>query len=104
MSSKERPYRSHSPEFKAEAVRMVLEQKQRKVEVARNLGISPSLLDDWIKKYRETGCVAGPGSGKGKSQDSAAKRIRELERELERVKMERDILKKAAAYFAREST
>jgi transposase len=104
MSSKKRSHRFHSPEFKAEAVRMVLEQKLRKTEVCRNLDISPSLLDAWIKSFRETGCAAGPGSGTGKSQDSSAKRVRELERELERVKMERDILKKAAAYFAREST
>lgn len=103
MSSRSRTYRTHSPEHKDQAVRMVLEEKKPKAVVARDLGISPSLLDSWIEKYEKTGCATGPGSGKSEAKDSQAKRIRDLEKELERVKMERDILKKAAAYFARES-
>jgi transposase len=98
-----RAYRQHSAEFKLQAVTMVLEEKRRKSEVARDLEISESLLENWIASYRETGVVAEPRQGKKKGPDAAAKRIRELEKELERVKMERDILKKAAAYFAKDS-
>jgi transposase len=82
---------------------MVLEDRKRKAEVARDLDISESLLDSWIANYQESGVVSGPGYGKKKAADGGSKRIRELERELERVKTERDILKKAAAYFAKDS-
>lgn len=100
---KRKPYRSHSAEFKDQAVQMVLKQGQKRPEVARNLGISESLIDIWIKNYRDTGVAAGPGQGKKRGPNDNTKRIKELEKQLERVTMERDILKKAAAYFARES-
>jgi transposase len=103
MAAKKRSYRRHTTEFKQQAVAMVLEEKKRKAEVARDLDVSDSLLDEWIRKYRETGFPKGPDSGKRQEPDAVAKRIRELEKELERVKMERDILKKAAAYFAKDS-
>lgn len=94
--SEKRPYRNHSPEFKAEAVQMVVEHKKRRTEVARNLGISVSLLDTWIKNTK------GESVGRAKSKFSDAERIRQLERELEQARMERDILKKAVAFFAKE--
>ena len=94
--TEKRAYRNHSAEFKAEAVRMVVEQKKRRTEVARSLGVSVSLLDTWIAKAR-----GGPKrSSNGKVSDS--ERIRQLERELEQAQMERDILKKAVAFFAKE--
>lgn len=96
MVSEKRPYRSHSAEFKAEAVRMVVEHKKRRTEVARNLGISVSLLDTWVKNSK------GKTTGKAGSKGSDSERIRQLERELEQARMERDILKKAVAFFARE--
>lgn len=88
--------RNHSSEFKAEAVRMVVEQKSRRTEVARNLGISVSLLDTWIKKSRDQS-TGGP-----KFKGNGSDRIRQLERELEQARMERDILKKAVVFFAKE--
>lgn len=86
-------YRRHSKEFKEEAVRMVVEQGLRKAEVARDLGVSPSLLDEWIGKSERT-------AKRSNSKDK--ERIRQLERELSRVSEERDILKKAITYFAKE--
>ncbi len=94
MSDK-RPYRNHSAEFKAAAVRMVEEKKGRKTEVARNLGISVSLLETWIRNSK--------GNTKsGARSKSNIERIRVLERELAEARMERDILKKAVGFFAKE--
>jgi len=96
-----RPYRSHSPEFKEQAVKMVIEKRERQSEVARKLGISVSLLASWISSYKAHGHSGV--SVRARKLNSETERIKQLERELERTKMERDILKKAAAYFAREN-
>ena len=101
MSKKHRVYKTYSPEFKEQAVKMVLDQKKRKAEVMRDLEISASMLDSWIEKYQESGSNKD-GRGKSKSKDDDKARIRALEKELEDLKMERDILKKAAAYFAKD--
>lgn len=95
--SEKRIYRNHSAEFKAEAVRMVVEKKARRTEVARNLGISVSLLDTWIKNSK------GGAEPKSKGKGSSFERIRELEKALAQAEMERDILKKALGYFAKEN-
>jgi len=92
--SEKRPYLAHSAEFKAEAVKMVLEG-ERATEVARKLGLSPSLLATWVGAAR--------GRGKSKVQGDEAGRIRVLERELAKAQMERGILKKAVAFFAKEN-
>jgi transposase len=94
--------RSFSDEFKRQAVAQVLEQKRRRAEVCRDLAIGPNLLDRWIAAARQGGSSA-PATTVSASPGAPDARIRELEKELERVKMERDILKKAAAYFAKES-
>jgi len=73
---------------------MVLEQHGKRTEVARKLGIAVSLLDKWIKS-----CQGGDEKG----QASESERIRTLERELKKAQMERDILKKAVVFFAKES-
>jgi transposase len=94
------PRRSFSDEFKRQAVAQVLEQKRRRAEVCRDLAIGANLLDSWIAAARPSGAEPAAKPASDASPDA---RIRELEKELERVKMERDILKKAAAYFAKES-
>ncbi len=99
MSKNKSPYRKHSAEFKEQAVKMVIEQKRRKTEVARDLEISPTSLDKWIEQHQQS----GQSTGAGESKSSETARIQALEKELADVKMERDILKKAAAYFARDS-
>lgn len=97
-----RVYKKHPPEFKNRAVKMVLEQKKPKAQVARDLGISCSTLDLWISKFEDSGDSGG--DLRTKSDRSPEKqRIQSLERQVEELKMERDILKKAAAYFAKES-
>ena len=98
---KDIPQGRYAREFRQEAVRMIVEEKISCREAARRLSLAPSTLTYWIKAYK-----AGKLGEIGKAQ----KPLNELEMELTRtkkelaeVKMERDILKKAAAYFARES-
>jgi len=93
-----RKYRKHTAEFKAEAVSLVLEHDKPKAQVSRSLGISPSMLERWIQKHEEE---KDPVKSK---QVSESKRVLELERELKRVTEERDILKKAAIFFAKEKS
>ena len=95
-----RVYKKHTAEFKERAVKMVLEKKQPKAQVSRSLGISPSMLDQWIAKFDQSGNVRDQ---RGRKQENEPSRVKELERQLAEVTMERDILKKAAAYFAKES-
>ncbi len=85
-------------EFKEEAVRLVT-GGERPATVARNLGLSEQTLHNWVK-------AAGKGGLKGPQAPMVSMeqmKISRLKAELSRVKMERDILKKAAAYFAKES-
>ena len=96
MGSKRRTY---TREFKLDAVRMVIERNRTVAEVADNLGISPSLLQRWRKQFEADGSVAFPGQGKLKPDDEE---IRRLRRELAETRQERDILKKAMAYFVKE--
>lgn len=88
-------------EFKLEAVALARESSRTVAEVARDLGIGPSVLHRWIQQLDEgDAATAFPGSGQRREGDDE---MRRLKRELERVKQERDFLKKAAAFFARES-
>jgi transposase len=96
MGSKRRKY---TREFKVEAVRMVIDQNRSMSEVAKNLGINPSLLQRWRKQFEEDGSVAFPGHGKLKPEDEEIRRLRQ---ELAETRQERDILKKAMAYFVKE--
>ena len=96
--SKER--RKHTPEFKREALSLVLDQHLSVAEVARRLGISQSLLHKWKNQYVAQGEQAFPGKGQQTAQEAELSRLR---REVEQLRMERDILKKATAFFAKES-
>jgi transposase len=89
--------RRFSEEFKFEAVRMVIEQGQDLFQVCKDLEIRPDMLRKWIKKFENDGKHAFPGSGHLKPQDEEVRRLR---REVERLQMERDILKKAVAIFS----
>lgn len=90
---------NYSKEFKVNAVRMIVQEGRKASEVARELDIQPNMLYLWKRKYLEDKQEAFPGNGKLKSKDEY---IRQLERENKRLKDERDILKKAAIYFAQE--
>lgn len=85
-------------EFKQEAVRLV-QSGQSMAAVSRSLGIVEQTLFNWLKASRE-GRLSGAHS---KPVSAEQMEISRLRAELARVKMERDILKKATAYFARES-
>lgn len=87
-------------EFKMEAVKQFESGQYTQSELARRLGVTPSLLVDWRKKLARKQQDAFPGHG---NQRGAAAELTRLKRELEQVKEERDILKKAMAFFARES-
>ena len=92
--------RQFSPEFKREAVQLLESGSRPGAEIARELGIARNRLYKWQAELRARGSGAFPGSGLRKER---ATEITRLKRELARVTEERDILKKAAAYFARES-
>ena len=93
--------RKHSREFKLEAVKQVVEQGRSVADVAGGLGVHPSLLQRWKTQLESEGAVAFPGHGK---QSEAEEEIRRLRRELSIARQERDILKKAAAYFANDKS
>jgi len=95
------PQGRYTKEFREEAVKLVTEEKLSLPEAARWLSLPPSTLGNWVKAYK-----AGRLGEVGKAYRPLTDVEMELARtkkELADVKMERDILKKAAAYFAKES-
>src|SRR5262245_42512933 len=96
-----RTRRTYSPEFKAEAVRLVTEHGYSVAEAARSLGISENLIRNWRRALQDQGEHAFPGHGKLSPFEEENRRLRA---ENKRLRAERDILKKAAAFFAREAT
>ena len=93
--------RQYTREFKIEAVRLVIEEERPLAQVARELDIGRNLLQRWKREMEGAGTAeAFPGNGKLSRQDEE---IRRLRRELEQAKQENAFLKKAAAYFAKES-
>ena len=91
--------RQFTEEFKAEAVRLARESGKPKAQVARELGISDGLLHSWIGKYQQA-------EHKGVTVEDIKREQEELNRlrrDNRRLKEENEILKKAAAYFAKES-
>ena len=92
-----RPRRSFSPEFKLEAVRLVVEGGRPLAQVARELEVRPEQLRGWKQQLLATGVVARPGG-----RESVEEENRRLRRELDVARMERDFAKKAAAFFARD--
>ena len=95
-----RKRRSYAPEFKAEAVKLVSEQGYSVAEAARSLGIGETLLRSWKQALEGKGADAFPGHGK---PPPCEEELRRLRAENQRLRAERDILKKATALFAREA-
>lgn len=87
-------------EFKHEALRLWKSSGRPAAVVARELGLRRNHLDKWVTALEARGEAAFPGSGKRTAPEDELARLR---REVERLREERDILKKAAAYFAKES-
>ena len=95
------PQGRYTKEFREEAVKLITEEKLSLPEAARRLSLPPSTLGNWVKQFK-----AGRLGEVGKTYRPLTEIEMELARtkkELVEVKMERDILKKAAAYFAKES-
>ena len=90
-----RKNKSFSPEFKEEAVKVVIEASRPVAVVARELGINESTLANWVNAYRRDHAGEEPPL-----TVSERARLRELEREARELRVENEFLKKAAAYFA----
>ncbi len=93
--------RKYSQELKNEAVNMVVVQGMQQEEVARMLSIPSGTLGNWMAKSKTAGAQGKPGELT--TAELAAENAR-LRKELAEAKLEREILKKATAYFAKEST
>jgi transposase len=89
--------RRHTREFKISAVKLVHEQGYSFPKAAKSLGVDASSVREWAKTLAAEAGVVPTGDG------AAAAELRRLRAEVARLTMERDILKKAAAFFAREA-
>jgi transposase len=91
-------HRRFTPEYKAEAVQFVISSGKPVAEIARNLGIVEGTLGNWVAKARENGEARGP-----ELDVSERAELARLRKENQTLKMERDFLKKAAAFFASQN-
>jgi transposase len=96
-----RTRRTFTAEFKAEAVKLVTEKGYSVAEAARSLGLNENLIRNWKHALEADGDQAFPGQGK---LTPVEEELRRLRAENKRLLAERDILKKAAAFFAKEAT
>jgi transposase len=91
--------RQFSSEFKREAVNLVTGRGVSVAQAARDLDLHPTVLRRWVHEFGDSPQQSFPGHGQMKPDDEEVRRLR---REVAKLKAERDILKKAAAYFARD--
>ncbi len=92
--------KKYSKEFKLDAISLVANQGYSRAEAARSLSIHPTILNRWIKENESDDGQAFRGNGKLTADQLEIRRLRE---ENKRLKMEKDILKKAAVFFAQET-
>lgn len=92
--------RKFSREFKIEAVRLIIERGVSVPQASRDLDVHATVLRKWVKAFSADPKEAFPGKGQMKPEQLEIDRLR---KEVAKLKAERDILKKAAAYFARDS-
>ena len=92
---------NYSKEFKLEAVNLVVTRGVSVAQACRDLDVAENVMRRWIREFRSSEGQAFPGHGVQNPNDAELTRLR---REVAKLKMERDILKKAAAFFAKEST
>lgn len=91
--------RHFTKEFKSDAVGLVIEQGYSCAEVGRRLGVSENNVNRWVRQYRDRNESASTG---GLSREQLEAELKRLRKENKRLEMEREILKKAAAFFANE--
>jgi transposase len=98
-TSEAKPKRTYSEEYRAGAVRLVLEEGRGLNQVARDLDVPPASLHRWCAAARGE---KPEGAAKGTLTRGEREELQQLRREVKQLEMERDFLKKAAAFFARE--
>lgn len=92
--------KKYPPEFKLDAISLVREQGYTRREAAQSLDINPNMLGRWIKEHDAGDSQSFRGNGKLTAEQLE---IRNLREEVRRLKMEKDILKKATVFFAKET-
>jgi len=100
MGSRKTKRQVYSEEFKLDAVGLVVHEGRGVADVARTLGVSQSMLHRWRTAYVTNASAAFPGRGRQLGADAE---LTQLKRDLARARQERDILRKALAYFAKDS-
>jgi len=95
MSSKK--YNRYPLEFRVSSAKLAMESDQPMSQTARELGVSPKSLYGWVNTYSGDHCKTNT------SKEPQSEEIKRLKKELSKVTLERDILKKAAAYFAKDA-
>ena len=98
--NQKRTRQSYTKELKNDAVKLVIEQGYSTNEVGRRFGINQTNVSRWVREYREENEPSVNGGAARSELESEVKRLR---KGAERLRMEREILKKAAAFFANES-
>jgi len=93
-----RPRRSFTGEYKASAVKLILDEGKTIAQVARDLDLAESVLGNWVRQAR-----ADRTNGKTGLTTEEREELRRLRKENRELRLEREILKKAAAFFAKES-
>lgn len=96
----EKKRKVYTREFKVEAVRLATEAGQSVSQVARDLGLNENTLWRWRRQFKDDPPTAFPGRGRLKPQEEEVRRLR---REVQTLRQERDFLKKAAVWLAREA-
>jgi len=99
MTAKRKPYNTYTREFKLEAIRLMAESDRPASEIAMNLGIRRNQLYKWKEQMNKKGEV--PSARKGRPRKEDQSEMTTLRQEVKRLKEDIEILKKAAAYFAR---
>lgn len=89
-------YQKYDLEFKRQAVSLVLDEGLSQAEVARRLGLSSGQISQWVRKFKKDGEHAFPGKGHLTPEQQE---LKDVKKELKRVTMERDILKKTMSLF-----
>lgn len=90
----------YTQEFKDSTIQLILNSEKSVPQIAKDLDVNDKTLYAWMRAYREKNNIPTPSE---QSKESLAEENRRLRRELAQVKKEREILKKAAAYFAKEA-
>jgi len=95
---KKRFKQEYTKEFRERTIKMVISSDKLTTQIAKDLGLKSSTLYSWINKAK-----SGNVEDNGKNNEALFDELKRLKKELSEVKEQRDILKKATAYFARES-